>query len=470
MPAPSRAADLVQAILVEQRLTVEQALALIDTVLALEVDVLAYCGHRFGLGEAVVFERAATWAGLAFYPDVPRKLVALDAFARIDNLGEIRKLRARIFDRDVFLWAPLFEEFLRLHTWLDRVTDARKRVCIVPPAAIVAALAEASSELLLTESRQRLTRAWPFATAHLDLGFGARLVFALGAVAMALSAMTPFNLSLIFLPASVALLLAPAVMRLMAAMSRNGPQKTDPLALGDDELPVYTVLIPLRDEAGMVPMLARAMLALDYPPEKLDIKFVVEAGSLDTIAAVKRVLRAGPFGLIAVPDCLPRTKPKALNYALPFARGEFIVVYDAEDIPDPKQLRLAAGHFAADAEVACLQAALVIDNAGENALTALYASEYAGLFGVMLPALARWNLPMPLGGTSNHFRVKDLKAVGSWDAFNVTEDADLGIRLARLRKKSCSAPIRLAPRVRSDGTKSAPSEVANRGFTDRRIG
>lgn len=265
MPAPSRAADLVQAILIEQMLTVEQALALIDTVLALEVDVLAYCGHRFGLGEAVVFERAAAWAGLAFYPDVPRKLVAMDEFARIENLGEIRRLRARIYDRDVFLWAPLFEEFLRLHTWLDGVTDARRRVCIVPPAAIVAALAEANSELLLTESRQRLTRAWPFATAHLDLGFKARLVFVLGAVAVALSAMTPFNVSLVFLPASIALLLAPAVMRLMAVMSRNGPQETETLVLGDDELPVYTVLIPLRDEAGMVPLLARAMLALDYP-------------------------------------------------------------------------------------------------------------------------------------------------------------------------------------------------------------
>ena len=71
------------------------------------------------------------------------------------------------------------------------------------------------------------------------------------------------------------------------------------------------------------------------------------------------------------------------------------------------------------------------ENASENALTALFAGEYAGLFGRLLPALARWDLPVPLGGTSNHFRIEFLRALGGWDAFNVTEDADLGVRLAR---------------------------------------
>lgn len=192
------------------------------------------------------------------------------------------------------------------------------------------------------------------------------------------------------------------------------------------------MLIPLRDEAAMVPMLVKAMQALAYPAEKLDIKFVVEAASVRTVAAVRAHLGDGPFELICVPDALPRTKPKALNYALPFVRGEHVVIYDAEDIPAADQLWLAASHFAARPEIACLQAALVIDNADENALTGLFAAEYAGLFGVVLPAFARLRLPLPLGGTSNHFRISALRDVGGWDAFNVTEDIDLGLRLARL--------------------------------------
>jgi cellulose synthase/poly-beta-1,6-N-acetylglucosamine synthase-like glycosyltransferase len=191
------------------------------------------------------------------------------------------------------------------------------------------------------------------------------------------------------------------------------------------------VLIPLRDETQMVPLLKRAMSALDYPPHKLDIKFVVEAKSPDTVSAVEQVLGDPRFRLVVVPQGAPHTKPKAIDYALPLARGELLVVYDAEDVPEPDQLRLAAARFAADPGLACLQAELVPENAHENALTALFAGEYAGLFCRLLPALARWRLPVPLGGTSNHFRTSVLRELGGWDAFNVTEDADLGVRLAR---------------------------------------
>ena len=147
--------------------------------------------------------------------------------------------------------------------------------------------------------------------------------------------------------------------------------------------------------------------------------------------AVEGVLGDPLFRMIEVPDGPPRTKPKAIDYALPLAHGKYLVVYDAEDVPEPGQLRLAASRFEADTGLACLQAELVPENASENALTALFAGEYAGLFGRLLPALARWGLPMPLGGTSNHFRLSVLREIGGWDAFNVTEDADLGVRLAR---------------------------------------
>jgi cellulose synthase/poly-beta-1,6-N-acetylglucosamine synthase-like glycosyltransferase len=243
----------------------------------------------------------------------------------------------------------------------------------------------------------------------------------------------------LLIPVTALLMMVPAALRLLAVVPGMVPP---PLAAADEiadaALPVYSVLVPLRNEVHMVESLARALGNLDYPAEKLDIKFVVEARSDATIAAVTALLGDPRFELVAVPDEAPRTKPKALNYALPFVRGQHVVVFDAEDIPQPGQLRQAASLFAQHPELDCLQAELVIDNASENWLTTMFAGEYAGLFGLLLPALAHWRLPMPLGGTSNHFRVQALREVGGWDAFNVTEDADLGVRLARLRYKSAT--------------------------------
>ncbi len=139
------------------------------------------------------------------------------------------------------------------------------------------------------------------------------------------------------------------------------------------------------------------------------------------------------FDVIIVPAGKPQTKPRALNYALQFARGTLVTIYDSEDIPQPSQLKLAAAQLAAaDDTIACLQAALNFYNPNENWLTRQFTAEYAGLFHVVLPSLAAYRLPLLLGGTSNHFRTAALQAVGGWDAYNVTEDADLGIRLARL--------------------------------------
>src|SRR5690606_28803777 len=140
--------------------------------------------------------------------------------------------------------------------------------------------------------------------------------------------------------------LVPAGLRLGAILMPPAPAEA-PRLLTDGELPVYTVLIPLRDEAAMVPLLKHAMDAIDYPAEKLDIKFVVEAKSVATIAAVEAIRQDRRFELVAIPAARPNTKRKALNYALPLARGEHLVVYAAEDIPVPGQLRLAASRFAA---------------------------------------------------------------------------------------------------------------------------
>lgn len=201
--------------------------------------------------------------------------------------------------------------------------------------------------------------------------------------------------------------------------------------LTDAELPTYTVFVALYREARVMPRLIHSLAKLDYPPEKLDIKLLLEADDPDTAEAVRRASLPPRFEVVTVPPGLPRTKPRALNAALPLARGDCLVVYDAEDVPDPGQLREAAERFArASIRTACLQGRLVIDNAGDTWLTRCFAIEYAALFDVLGPALAAWRMPTPLGGTSTHFRTRVLRELRGWDAWNVTEDADLGIRLA----------------------------------------
>ena len=200
----------------------------------------------------------------------------------------------------------------------------------------------------------------------------------------------------------------------------------------DGALPVYTVVVPLFREARMLEQVVRNLDALDYPRAKLDIKIMLEAGDPATLAAATRLGLPAPYDVIVLPDGHPRTKPRALNAALEGARGELLVVYDAEDRPDPGQLRAAAARFAgAPRRLACLQARLTIDHADEAWITRMFALDYAALFHAVKPGLTALGLPVPLGGTSNHFRTQVLHRVGGWDAWNVTEDIDLGYRLAR---------------------------------------
>ena len=248
---------------------------------------------------------------------------------------------------------------------------------------------------------------------------------------LAFHALPPI-LALVLVVAAQTLFLAMAVFRVGALFVR-APTAPPPAAaaLSDRDLPTYTVLVALYREARVVPRLVSALARLDYPAAKLDLKFVVEADDAGTIAALAQIPLPARFEVIAVPDGQPRTKPRALNVALPLARGELLVVYDAEDVPDPGQLRLAAEIFArAPASTACLQGRLVIDNPEDSWIARCFALEYAGLFDVLNPALAHWHLPMPLGGTSMHVRTAVLRDLHGWDARNVTEDADLGMRLA----------------------------------------
>ena len=196
--------------------------------------------------------------------------------------------------------------------------------------------------------------------------------------------------------------------------------------------PIYTLLCPVYREAGVVFDLVAAIDRLDYPQTALDVKILVEADDLDTLAAALAAAGAPHIEVVVIPAAAPRTKPKALNVGLARARGEFLAVYDAEDRPHPLQLRAALAAFEdGGPQLACVQAPLVVDNAGASWISRQFAAEYAIQFRETLPTLARLGLPLPLGGSSNHFRLSALRASGAWDPYNVTEDIDLAYRLAR---------------------------------------
>ncbi|THF50706.1 glycosyltransferase [Allorhizobium terrae] len=197
-------------------------------------------------------------------------------------------------------------------------------------------------------------------------------------------------------------------------------------------LPTYTVLVAIYRESAIVPQLIAAMQRLNWPASRLDIKLVCEEDDAETLAALSAIPLPSHFEIVLTPALGPRTKPKALTYALAGARGDYLVIYDAEDRPHPDQLNEAYAHFiAAPPEVACLQAPLIIANVADNWISSLFALEYAALFRGILPSLSHYKMPLPLGGTSNHFRTDILRKIGAWDPYNVTEDADLGLRLYR---------------------------------------
>ena len=221
---------------------------------------------------------------------------------------------------------------------------------------------------------------------------------------------------------------AAAIWRVVIVLSARRPPS--PPALADDGLPAYTVIAPLYDEAAMVDQLVRSLDALDYPRDRLQIILVLEENDAATQAGVSGRTLPPQFEVLIAPPGYPQTKPRACNIALEHAAGELLTIYDAEDQPHPQQLREAAARFAAGPpNLGCLQAPLRITNSG-GFLRAQFANEYAAQFELLLPAMARLGLPFPLGGTSNHLRTAALRDVGGWNPYNVTEDADLGFRLA----------------------------------------
>jgi len=219
-------------------------------------------------------------------------------------------------------------------------------------------------------------------------------------------------------------------------------------ALPEGDLPIYTVLVPMYKEPEVAQKIARAVTNLNYPIDKLDVKLLLEEDDAPTRKKIEEVFDSLPkcvevIVCPSVPKGQPRTKPRACNWGLELARGKYLVVFDAEDQPERDQLKKAVIAFRrleakGKSHVACLQAKLNYFNARQNALTRFFTLEYTTWFDLFLPGLHAVRTPIPLGGTSNHFKTDVLKEIGGWDPFNVTEDCDLGMRLAR---KGCSTEI-----------------------------
>lgn len=201
-------------------------------------------------------------------------------------------------------------------------------------------------------------------------------------------------------------------------------------AFKDEDLPIYSILCPLYKEAHMVPGFVEAIQNLEWPKEKLDVMLLLEEDDVKTVAAAREMNLPSYVRIVVVPDSLPKTKPKACNYGLLLAKGEYLVIFDAEDNPDPLQLKKVFAAFKkVPSDIKCIQAKLNYYNASQNLLTRFFTAEYSLWFDVILTGLQSFSTTIPLGGTSNHFKTQDLIDLQGWDAFNVTEDCDLGVRL-----------------------------------------
>ncbi|WP_248298234.1 glycosyltransferase family 2 protein [Tabrizicola sp. YIM 78059] len=252
------------------------------------------------------------------------------------------------------------------------------------------------------------------------------------AIAIAVVMTAPMASGLALLWLAVLSLAGSVVLKFVAMIAalRQPPQPT--LANGNDIAPIVTVIVALYREGDIAGRLIRRLARLDYPEELLDVILAVEAGDSMTKEALDKAELPPWVRILIVPEGTVKTKPRALNHALICARGTIVGVYDAEDAPAPDQIRKVVAHFQrCGPDVACLQGVLDYYNPCTNWLSRCFTIEYAGWFRLILPGIARLGLAVPLGGTTLFFRREVLEKLGGWDAHNVTEDADLGIRLAR---------------------------------------
>ncbi len=292
----------------------------------------------------------------------------------------------------------------------------------------------------LDRSVNGLGRLFPEMSARRTLSDGQRLVVVVATVALLLGLATIPTVVIVGLntlgTAVYVLVFVYCAIWFRTVVTRPRPVTVtdeEARAVPDNRLPTYTVMVAAYREANVIAETIHALEALEYPADRLQLRLLLEADDRETIDAARATPHSSNLEIIEIPAGGPRTKPKACNYGLQLTQGKLVTIYDAEDRPEPLQLRRAAVAFRRlGSRVSCLQAKLHYHNAGENFLTRMFAAEYVTWFDGMLPALAAMGGPVPLGGTSMHIRRTVLEAVGAWDPHNVTEDADLGVRLYRL--------------------------------------
>ena len=378
----------------------------------------------------------------------PERLIVRDANAVAFLRRRSWHIPVKIEEKDgatSCLIAPERLSLAYLRTLLDRYPQLSKRLKIIAPKTLRAALFARLRATLVRTAASDLFDRFP--------GFSARIVANAWQGLVFGAALVAFPAALLFAPAAslIALHVFFSLFFLACVGLRFAAIRSPPLNRGTsvvapaagEDMPVYSVLVALYQEADIVADLIDALDRIVWSKAKLEIKLVCEEDDLPTLAALDEIRLPAHMEVVRVPVFGPRTKPKALAYALPLVSGDLVALYDAEDSPDPLQLVEAWQRFRSSGpELACVQAPLEIANRKDGAVAMMFAFEYAALFRGLLPWLAHRKLLLPLGGTSNHFRRSALDLVGGWDPFNVTEDADLGVRLARFgyRTETISRP------------------------------
>ena len=392
-------------------------------------------------------------AGMVHRLDLQRALGEQWQLPFIDLLAtEIDEALVREFDPEMLLaegWVPVFEEGNRtiVATCEPPTTKLREQICerlgpgakinlrTTTPLDIERTIILCFREHIVRRSTGELMARRPDLSAAGGWSTGQKRAVGVLALASAIGLLLQWQMTVaLFVAIANVIFLAAVMFKLVACLVgvATGARVTDAPAERDDtRLPRYTVLVPVYREANVIGELMNNLGSLDYPAEKLEVLVLLESDDTETIEAARAAQPPATVRLVVVPDAKPKTKPKACNVGLFLARGDLLVIYDAEDRPEPQQLRKAVAAFEqAGPKTICMQARLRYWNYSTNLLTRMFSLEYGYWFGTMLPGLDRMALPIPLGGTSNHFRVPELRSLIGWDPHNVTEDADLGLRAA----------------------------------------
>jgi len=417
--------------------------------LALALDMQARTGSRLGeiLYHGRLIDEAQVASALAEQLRVP--LLDLegvepepDALAIIpESLQRAARCLPLAIDGDVLHVAivdPLDDDTFAT---IREHTDLRIQVYLVQRTQLDAVLRRVHQAEYIRAARTELLSRFPEDCANRVLSPAQRTFFLVAIfITIVCAVIWPLNTAIAFVVTCVVIYALVSIYKFKLFFDSFGRRKEiviepEELARVDErELPDYTVLVPLYDEAEVLPGLVANLASLDYPREKLEVLLLAEEDDDVTLAAINAMQDAGElppsFKTIVVPDSQPKTKPKACNYGLVQATGRYVVIYDAEDRPDPDQLKkVILAWERLDPDVVCVQCKLNYYNTDTNLLTRFFATEYALWFDLLLPGLDASGAPIPLGGTSNHFDREVLLELGLWDPFNTTEDADLGIRL-----------------------------------------